>query len=64
MPAPLVDVVTIALWLGHESIKTTNKYLYADMELKQRGLDRTTSPNVAPGRYRLPDSLHAFLESL
>ncbi|MGO9962732.1 MAG: tyrosine-type recombinase/integrase [Acidimicrobiales bacterium] len=59
-----VDVATIALWLGHETLETTNKYLHADMELKRRALDRTAPANVKPGRYRPPDSLLAFLETL
>jgi integrase/recombinase XerD len=59
-----VDTATIALWLGHETLDTTNKYVHADMELKRRAVDRTTPPNVKPGRYRPPDPLLAFLESL
>jgi len=62
-PTP-VDTATIALWLGHETLDTTNKYVHADMELKRRAVDRTTPPNVKPGRYRPPDRLLAFLESL
>jgi integrase/recombinase XerD len=62
-PKP-VDTATIALWLGHESLDSTNKYIHADMELKRRALDRTTPPNAKPGRYRPPDPLLAFLESL
>jgi integrase/recombinase XerD len=61
---PPVDTATIALWLGHETLASTNKYVHADMELKRRALDRTTPPNVKPGRYRPPDQLIAFLESL
>ena len=62
-PTP-IDIATIALWLGHETLDTTNKYIHADMELKRRALDRTTPPNATPGRYRPPDPLLAFLESL
>jgi integrase/recombinase XerD len=62
-PTP-VDTATIALWLGHETLESTNKYLHADMELKRRALDRTTPTNAKPGRYRAPDRLLAFLESL
>jgi integrase/recombinase XerD len=62
-PTP-VDVATIALWLGHETLETTNKYIHADMELKRRALDRLTPPNTKPGRYRPPDPLLAFLEGL
>lgn len=62
-PTP-IDIATIALWLGHETLDTTNKYIHADMELKRRALDRTTPPNTKPGRYRPPDPLLAFLESL
>jgi site-specific recombinase XerD len=59
-----VDTSTIALWLGHEQERTTHIYLHADLALKQRALDRTTPPNSSPGRYRAPDSLLAFLDSL
>jgi integrase/recombinase XerD len=62
-PQP-VDTATIALWLGHESLDTTNKYIHADMDLKRRALDRTAPTNTKPGRYRPPDALLAFLESL
>jgi len=53
-----------ALWLGHESTRTTLIYLRADLELKQRALDRTTPPGGTPGRYQPPDALLAFLDSL
>jgi len=46
-----VDVTVIALWLGHEQIATTNIYLHADMQIKERALARTTPPNSTPGRY-------------
>lgn len=54
----------IALWLGHESIETTQIYLDANLELKQRVLDMTTPPEGKPGRYRPDDRLLAFLKSL
>ena len=59
-----VDTSTIALWLGHEQERTTHIYLHADLELKQRALDRATPPNGRPGRYRPPDRLLAFHEDL
>jgi integrase/recombinase XerD len=59
-----IDTATIALWLGHGQEKTTHVYLHADLELKQRALDRTTPPNARPGRYRAPDTLLAFLDNL
>jgi site-specific recombinase XerD len=59
-----VDRSVIALWLGHESIETTQMYLDADLELKQRVLDRTTPPTGRPGRYRPDDKLLAFLKGL
>ena len=54
----------IALWLGHESIETTQIYLDADLAIKQRALARTAPPNTKPGRYRPSDKLLAFLEAL
>jgi site-specific recombinase XerD len=58
------DITVIALWLGHESVTTTQIYLQADMALKQQALDRTTPPASNPGRYKPPDQLLAFLEAL
>jgi site-specific recombinase XerD len=51
-------------WLGHESIETTQVYLDANLELKQRVLDAVTPLNGKPGRYRPDDKLLAFLQSL
>lgn len=59
-----VDITVIALWLGHESVTTTQIYLTADMALKQQALDRTTPLASVPGRYKPPDQLLAFLEAL
>jgi integrase/recombinase XerD len=59
-----VDSTVIALWLGHESVEATQIYPHADMSIKERALARTTPPNSAPGRYRPPDTLLAFLEAL
>lgn len=54
----------IALWLGHESIETTEIYIHADMSLKERAMQRTASLPGNRRRYRPPDRLLAFLESL
>lgn len=59
-----IDTSTIALWLGHEQERTTHVYLHADLALKQRTLDRITPPDGHPGRYRAPDAMLAFLDSL
>jgi len=59
-----VDVTVIALWLGHESPASTQVYLHADMQIKERALARTTPPDTEPGRYNAPDSLLAFLDGL
>jgi site-specific recombinase XerD len=59
-----VDISIIALLLGHETIRTTQTYLEADLTLKERALARTTPRHVKAGRYRPPDPLLAFLESL
>jgi integrase/recombinase XerD len=56
-----VDTSVIALWLGHEKTDTVQIYLHADLSLKERALARTTPPGIAPGRYRAPDDLLAFL---
>lgn len=58
------DRSIIALWLGHESIETTQMYLDADLSMKERALARTAPLRAGPGRYRPDDSLLAFLSGL
>lgn len=59
-----VDRSVIALWLGHESMETTQIYLHADMRLKEAALARTTNSRARPSRYRPKDKVLAFLEAL
>jgi len=59
-----VDRSVIALWLGHESMETTQIYLHADMRLKEQALARTTGSHQTVPRYRPRDDLMAFLEGL
>lgn len=59
-----VDVAVIALWLGHESVRTTDMYQHADLGLKERALAKAASPSQPWRRYRPPDTLLAFLEGL
>ena len=59
-----VDLATIALWLGHEDLRTVQIYLHADLALKERAIARTAPPGTLPGRYQPPDPLLAFLEDL
>ena len=59
-----VDRSVIALWLGHESMETTQMYLHADLALKEKALARTSETGLIPGRYRPDDALLAFLDGL
>ncbi len=59
-----VDRVVIALWLGHESVETTQIYLHADLTIKENALAKTAPLDVSTGRYQPDDALLTFLESL
>jgi site-specific recombinase XerD len=59
-----VDTTVIAMWLGHADVRSTQPYLHADLTIKERALARTTPASAPAGRYRPPDPLLAFLESL
>jgi integrase/recombinase XerD len=60
-----IDIATIALWLGHQSIETTQIYLHADMTIRDKAVARTTPTGTRPGRYKpTDDDLMAFLRSL
>jgi site-specific recombinase XerD len=59
-----VDRSVIAMWLGHESLETTQIYLDADLTFKERVLDKVVPPDVRARRYRPDDQLMAFLSGL
>lgn len=59
-----VDITVIALWLGHEHPSTTHIYMEADLAMKEEALSRLQPVVTAPARYRPPDQLMAFLQSL
>jgi len=59
-----VDIAVLALWLGHADIRSTQAYVHADLETKERALALTTPPDIPAGRYRPSDPLLAFLENL
>ena len=59
-----VDRSVIALWLGHESVETTQIYLEATLAMKERALEKVLPPSSKPGRYQPGDQLLGFLNSL
>ena len=59
-----VDVTLISMWLGHESLRSTQVYLAAHLALKEKALARLTPPNTTPRRYKPTDDVLAFLASL
>jgi site-specific recombinase XerD len=59
-----VERAVIALWLGHESVETTQIYLDADLALKEHALAQTNPLKGAPKRYQPDDELLAFLKQL
>jgi site-specific recombinase XerD len=60
-----VDISVIALWLGHESITTTQVYLHAHLALKEAALARIKPfDGQKGGRYQPEDRLLAFLDAL
>jgi integrase/recombinase XerD len=58
------DIATVALWLGHESTKSTEVYLHSNTTIKQEAIDKIAPIDTPPGRYKPSDKLLAFLESL
>lgn len=59
-----VDRSVIALWLGHESVETTQIYLEANLALKEQILAKTSQPESAWRPFKAEDPLLAFLKSL
>jgi site-specific recombinase XerD len=59
-----VDRAVIALWLGHESVETTQIYLEATLAMKEQALAKATPPNGKAARYQPGDQLLGFLNNL
>lgn len=59
-----VDRAVIALWLGHESVETTQISLEATLAMKERALAKATPPHGRAARYQPGDQLLGFLNSL
>jgi len=59
-----VDLSVIALWLGHESIETTQVYLAADLASREAAVSRLAPVHNGYRRYRATDDLLAFLSGL
>lgn len=59
-----VDRSVIALWLGHESLETTQIYLDANLTLKEKALAKIDPLHGKLKRYRPDDDLLNFLRAL
>src|SRR6266516_2811664 len=59
-----VDIATIALWLGHESIETTHMYLQADLAMKEKALAKLDPLEGEWKRFQADDPLLTFLNAL
>jgi integrase len=53
------DIRKVALWLGHESIQSTEAYLRADPSQKREMLEAVLPPSLRRGRFRPADKLIA-----
>jgi integrase/recombinase XerD len=59
-----VDIATIALWLGHESIETTHGYVEADLASKQKALEKLAPSQGQIHRFQPEDELLRLLAGL
>lgn len=62
-----VDLSTIAHWLGHVSVNTTNKYISIDLEAKREALAKMKpllKKNQRSGKWRQQPNLIAWLTAL
>jgi site-specific recombinase XerD len=62
-----VDLPTIAHWLGHASVNTTNRYVTVDLELKRKALARAAplgTSRSSPASWRRDPSVLEWLEAL
>jgi len=59
-----IDRALIAIWLGHESLESTQIYLDANLQLKESILAKMSPLQSKPGRYQPNDQLLSYLKAL
>jgi len=59
-----VPTEVIALYLGHESPKTTHQYVEASLAMKKQALAKMDSPRLKRWRFRPDEADLRFLENL
>ena len=59
-----VDLSVIALWLGHESLESTQTYMSTDLTQKIKVLEKTLPVNVKQMTFKPDDKLMEFLKAL
>ena len=59
-----VDSTLIALWLGHESVETTQQYIHAHLALKESALAKLDPMKAKPSRFQADDKVLRFLNAL
>lgn len=68
MLAAGIDIGTVAIWLGHESINTAHRYVVSDMRLKEEGLSKVRRDWQAEAKehraYRASEDIMEFLKGL
>lgn len=61
-----IDISTIAIWLGHESIETTHRYMVSDLNLKEMALKKMGEPDSSTmnSRFHPSEEILQFLDTL
>jgi site-specific recombinase XerD len=59
-----VDISSVAIYLGHESIETTHKYLVSDVEMKRKAFAKVHEVDGSPKDYKATKGILEFLESI
>lgn len=59
-----VDISSVAIYLGHESIETTHKYIVSDVEMKRKAFAKVYEVDSSGKGYKASKGILEFLGSL
>jgi site-specific recombinase XerD len=59
-----VDITSIAGWLGHESLSSTEIYAQATLEMKEKALKKVEPQKFTKGNFKPDNKLMSFLKGL